>query len=799
MLFQMSPEGLEAELAIKTTLVEALNAENEQLRSLLQKHADNAENQHNERYSALDARRESNIHDLQEVIGAMRTQLYDRVSAHDSTTSELAHFRQQALHLKAVNAEMGDELAALRTKVEILEEEHAEALHRYEEEKGKVVMLRSGLEESKRAIGIYQAQSDQRRNSVEHRRLSTDLSHSGLVRKATLNNTSSTVSEARRGSLNYLTGLGLAKQRVAYFDPRKPQPNNQNAERKDSSDSLVDPAQIPLPATPESGRVHLRRTSMPTAGYDGLPQGPLDGLGFNVPASASTPQFNTTSRRASLTAGRRASLTHDSPLARRRSSNLAHALMRLSGNDDDLPLSQSGEEHQAEQDNLTQLPDATPRRRQSNSAFERRRSSLQNNTPLARRGSDKPLPRLDGDSSMAPRTSLLSGPSTLPEDVESIGSYTFPSSVREESMLEEIEEKRSEIASPPLSRCVSDPSESIVHTLSLEAAMEIAMLKEKVTELTLSLMEAEESREASETIARALREFIAVSSSVDEAQPVKLPPAPSDSDDGDAEWEAEQQKMKEKEAKEKEAGAKRTSRWGMPKLIPSLSYTALAGKMVASAAAPTPAAITASSSSSSTIGFSKSPSVASLQPIAERDNASIKSGRSPSPSPSINFAQPEWRRNGALRNDSVASSVASGISSNPSSGSSPVLPQGKNAPIPPAFNSFNSFSFSAFQTRPAEDISCPNSPGGTTCDTPHEERDFDFGPASSAGSARGGSVSVASSETESEPPMTPQDASFGDVELPAKYRSEATAWSRSHSEDARIDPQTPRAPYAFAA
>jgi hypothetical protein len=306
-----------------------------------------------------------------------------------------------------------------------------------------------------------------------------------------------------------------------------------------------------------------------------------------------------------------------------------------------------------------------------------------------------------------------------------------------------------------LSRATSFPPNErngVIQALSAEAAMEISHLKEALAELKMQLFEAEESREASEACARALREFIASSAS-NEPEQIKLPPLPTESTaslDAQAEQEAED---KRKSSQQQE---KRSSRWGMPKLLPSLSYSSIRRDASSSIVNHLPAIV------------SKAPSPPIPQQQLPAIPAPTRLSSSSTKDSSQFLLQPEWRKTAALR-----SSVASGMSDNSSSvAPSPILSSG----VPGFTSSFSGFSFAAYQARTMEEVDEPASPMGSR-DSPT----FEPGNPMEA---------VYSSESEAESmPATPSDATFGDrVESSLDHEQK-----KGHSRNTSDMTMTPRA------
>ena len=738
-------------MAIKTSLVEALNEENEQLRSLVQRHADAADSKEN--LLANNMRRDSNVNELQTVITHMRSQLYEHASDHDAATATIARLQQENVDLRATASDMTDEMNALRTKVEVLSAQLHEATARCDDERQKVLNLRTGMEESKRAISIMKDQLD-RRTSVSN----IDGSRRGSAsqnRKASLAATN--ISEARRGSLNYLTGLGLTSKRLGHFDPRKQAVMDAEGNAK----SAFNPsASLPASYAHELAQNKTasvlgprRRASLPasTADFDGSAS-PSLGL-HGASALDGSPTFSPTSRRSSLTAVRRPSLGIESPA--RRNSNLAQALLRfnLGEEDHNVPLARRDSATIREEDgsNLTALPGINIRRRGSANGYERRRSSIQIGSN-SRRGSDKALPRLATEPSLSSSlstTSFTSAECSLTPSEGRTPVIQGPAD-QEDSLFAQ--------AAMHMNRTASHPP-GVVQALSLEAAMEISGLKDIVSELKMQLMEAEESREASEACARALREFIASSVS-SEPEHIKLPPLPSDSETelaAEAETERKEQERLEKQEK-------RSSRWGMPKLLPSLSYTSIRRDASNSIVSHLPAIVGKSPNTDQlAIPSIKSPSKGI---VSEADPA--RKGSSPA------LKQPTWRTTATLR-----SSVASGMSDS-SANPSPILVAG----VPNFQSTFSSFSFSARQERTLDELDEPSSPMGSRSDSPTFE------------SSNDGVSSTDESETESMP-RTPIEPSFREMSLDDSVKNmhkEPSAGPESRANDPTM---TPKAIHSF--
>ena len=728
-----SAEVLEAELAVKTNLVEALNAENEQLRLLLQKHADRADAEHTSRLAKGDMRRESNINELQAVIAHMRTQLYENASDRDAQNSSLADLKVENAQLKAERADIVDEMHALKQRLTMMQAQLAEEQAKYDAEREKVLALRAGLEESKKAIGILKESSDRRNSEVASRRASDN--HTTLGRQNSL--VSVNVNVARRGSLNYLTGLGLTSKRLNHFDPGK---KLLLGSARTESDLAGLAASTPLPPSDQGSPNTLnRRNSLPASphNYEPRQHGSL-GLVAISAGAGDGPTFGALSRRSSLHAGRRSSLGLDSPT--RRSMNLSNAMIRLTGTtgeDGDLPLARRASttiEEDKVTEHFTALPEMGVRRRASGSlGGERRRSSVHGPAGL-RRGSERnALSGLAEYSFPSPDTEGSVGlPPTVAEEAYSpamsAGSVSFPMDMRTATY-------------PP-----HEP-DGVVKALSMEAAMEISSLKELIADLKMRLLEADESREASETCARALRQFIA-NQAAEQEETVKLPPLPTDTE---AAVEAEEVELKRKHAsssgeQDTAKESKRTSRWGMPKLLPSLSYSAIRRDASNSIAGHLPPVKVTLSEPEHQLQV---PAAARTRSSSNGSTHLSASGGSPS--------VPAWRTNRDLRHLSVSSGMSGGGSS---AAPSPILSSG----VPNFQSTFNSFSFSAVQYRQPSTIEEPPSPGGGS-DSPT------FSSISGILSD-GASSTDAESENEGSLPATPLDATFGDRAELAKERAE---------------------------
>lgn len=752
-----SAELLDAELAVKTNLVEALNAENEQLRLLLQKHADQVDADHVSRLAKGDMRRESNINELQAVIAHMRTQLYEHASDHDVQTATLGSLKEENARLKADKLDLRDENTALKQRMTMMQAQLAEEQAKYDAEREKVLALRAGLEESKKAIAILKESSDRRNSEVASRRASEH--HNTLARQNSF--VAVNVNVARRGSLNYLTGLGLTSKRLNHFDPNK---KLLLGSARTESDLASLAASIPLPPS-EGGSPNIanRRASLPASphNYDASGQSSL-GLALIHSSGTDGPTFNALSRRSSLHAGRRSSLGLDTPTRRRVSVN--NAMIRLTGtiaDDGDLPLarrhSTTIDENEVSE-HFTALPEVGARRRTSGGlGGERRRSSVHGSQ--LRRGSERiALSGLAEYAFPAPGDDPAGLPPTVAEEALSptlsAGSVSLPMEMRTATF-------------PP-----HEP-DGLVQALSLEAAIEISSLKELIADLKMQLLESEESREASETCARALRDFIATSSSsVAEQEKVKLPPLPS-SADAEAEVMASDQKSiggaVDQDSHLKES--KRTSRWGMPKLLPTLSYSAIRRDASNSIAGHLPPVkvTPAPSASASTEQLAV--------PVAARTRASTNSGLSTAQGSPL---MPSWRTNGDLRHLSVSSGMSGGSSS---AAPSPILSSG----LPNFQSTFNGFSFAAVQYRPPAAMEEPSSPGGGRSSPTF----------SSLGSGSVASDAASSTDAESESgasmPSTPLDATFGD-------RADAQVAKERAEEEQRLalDPtMTPRPVQSF--
>ena len=838
-------ESIEAELAIKSSLVDALNAENEQLRMLLQKHADRDDHEHTSRLQKGDMRRESNINELQAALVAMRSQLHEGAMDADAQLATLAELRAENARLRADAQDSADELTALRQRLTLTHAQLAEERARFDDERAKVLALRAGLEESKKAIAILNEQNERRNSDLvaaTSRRASEAAqgtlavgsgSGSSLARKSSLVNVNvSVISEHRRGSVNYLSGLGLTSKRLNHFDP-----NSAGAKKlslgsartesdlaalagtsastnADSAASIVSPNRLnrraSLPASP-AGTAQSRSLVLAAhaTGQD------ASSAANSADAATSPVHFSNLSRRSSLTAGRRASLGYDSPT--RRTSNLNQALIRLNGgvasaDDGELPNSRRAsttineeEGNGSEQQSLTQLADTGVRRK---SSFAERRSS---SAHLA-----------NGYAHLAGASSTH-GPSGLRQSIDHgalfSASYSLGSTPedgqadpRPATVMEEAHSPTLSVSYPMSMRTTTFPpaeTDGVVQALSLEAAMEISALKDMVAELKMQLLEAEECREASDTCARALREFIATQAAVETTERVKLPPLPTDAS-ADADAEAELASAREKEKKQTEGAAaaataaKRSSRWGMPKLLPSLSYSSIRRDASNSIVSHLPA-IAGSSNGSGKAGLASIADSSSSAPLppqlaisaparstSSSGNATPLAGTSPAL-----LSQPGWRTTGDLRHLSVSS--AAGSTGTSSAAPSPILSSG----VPNFQSTFQGFSFSnAYRYVPPTEVEEPPSPGGGRSDAPTFPG-LDSG-ASVAGSLEGDADVDALSESasatdESEVeslPRTPLDATFGgrtgaEVQEVEKEKRE---------EEMRIasDPtMTPRAVHTF--
>lgn len=530
-------QNLEAELAVKSSLVDALSAENEQLRNLLQRHVDQAEVTDIKRFSRGDMRRESNINELQAALACMRSQLHDTASEYEEQKKVALTEKEEKAALQAKLDHANEEIHLLKTTILELQAKLTEGEASLEEEKTRVATLRTGLDESKRAIVILQEQNERRQSeAAAARRASLEAQGILPMNSATVGASASrkvslgfpNVTEARRGSLNYLNGLGLATKRTAYFDSAKIGSQRHG--------SLADNS-----ATPSEHEVLARRrASLPASGLLAAVQGtddddsPSPSAKSGMPTSASSPHLGATgpSRRPSLVAVRRSSIGYENSPTRR-NSHLAHTLSRLGANgpENDLPMSRRGSRILAnDMSGLSSLPEHGPN--DDASVKVRRRSSLLVNPNHIRRPSDK-----------QPPTSVADDPS---------------------SKMRKISER---------SRTTSNgDSDELVHALSLEAVMEIAALRESVEQLRIQLFESEEAREASETCARVLREFIASQAPVETAVPaIRLPPLPTEADELDT--SSPNAKIKtDRSASDRPEARKTSSMWGIPKILPSLSY-----------------------------------------------------------------------------------------------------------------------------------------------------------------------------------------------------------------------------------
>lgn len=534
----MASNSLEAELAVKSSLVEALNAENEQLRNLLQKQVDQAEVTDIKRFPRGDMRRESNINELQAALACMRSQLHDTAADYEEQKKLVLTTKDEKNALQGQLDDANDQIILLKATIAELQVKVAEGEISLEEERTRVATLRTGLDESKRAIVILQEQNERRQSEAAAARrasleaqgiypLNSPMTGTNASRKTSL--AFPNVTEARRGSLNYLNGLGLATKRTAYFDPAKMGPQRHG--------SLADNS-----ATPSEHEVLARRrASLPASGLlnalqtdDDDPASPAAKTG--MPTSASSPHLSgAPSRRNSLAAAaRRSSVGYESSPTRL-NSHLAHTLNRLAANgpENDLPISRRGSRILAnDMSGLSSLPEYSISN--GDPTKLRRRSSLLVNPNHIRRPSEKQTPTFTREDADDPT-----------------------------NKMRKISDR---------SRTTSNgDSDELVHALSLEAVMEISALRENVEQLRMQLFESEEAREASETCAKVLREFIASQAAAETTVPaIRLPPLPTEADELDT---------ASPNAKIKTDGAlpvrpearKTTSLWSMPKL-PSLSY-----------------------------------------------------------------------------------------------------------------------------------------------------------------------------------------------------------------------------------
>lgn len=530
------PVADDNELAVKTSLTEALTAENEQLRTLLQRQVDQAEATDIKRIPRGDLRRESNINELQAALACMRSQLHETAADYEEQKNLVSILREEKAAVESKLADAQVQVESMKSTVAELQGQLAEEQAGLAEERIRVGTLRSGLEESKRAIVILQEQNERRQSeAAAARRASLEaqgilpISASSLAASTTTGSRRGSlafpnVSEARRGSLNYLNGLGLATKRTAYFDPSKMGPSRQG--------SLAENSSVPS----EHEVLARRRASLPATGILEALRSGDDEQGSpsaraGMPTSASSPHLNgTVSRRGSLVTARRSSIGYENSPTRR-NSHLAHTLSRLGANgpDNDLPISRRGSRILAsDTSGLSSLPEygtgLDPDK-------PRRRSSLLVNPSHIRRNSDKPIPTLTQENADDPLAKIRK-------------------------------------INPP----GNDDRDSLVHALSLEAVMEISALRDTVDQLRNQLFESEEAREASETCAKVLREFI--SSQMDTDTPtsaptpaIRLPPLPTEADDLDT--SSPNAKIKTDKSAD---GRKTSSLWALPKMLPSLSY-----------------------------------------------------------------------------------------------------------------------------------------------------------------------------------------------------------------------------------
>lgn len=482
-------------------------------------------------------RRESNINELQAGLACMRSQLHETAADYEEQKKLVStlHGEKEALLSKLSDAK--EQIEMLKRTTTELEAKVAEGQASLEDERVRIAALRNGLDESKRAIVILQEQNERRqseaaaarRASLEAQGILQPISVAGAPQSATSGSRRASlafpnVSEARRGSLNYLNGLGLATKRTAYFDPSKMGPTRHG--------SLADNSTLPS----EQEVLARRRASLPASGLLELLRSSEEEHGTSparngMPTSASSPHLTgSVSRKGSL-AARRSSIGYENSPTRR-NSHLAHTLSRLAanGSENDLPMSRRGSRILAnDTSGLSSLPEHGTGL--IDPAKARRRSSLLVNNSICR-PSDKPIPTFTREDADDPLSKIRKI-----DDSSSLSGQ--------------------------------DTNNAVVHALSLEAVMEISALRETVEQLRNQLFESEEAREASETCAKVLREFIG--SQVEGPTPtpaIRLPPLPTEADEIDT----ASPNAKVKTDRSATEGKKTSSMWAIPKILPSLSY-----------------------------------------------------------------------------------------------------------------------------------------------------------------------------------------------------------------------------------
>ena len=703
-----SQELLEAELALKVQLLSSLTTENEELRAIVQSNSNAAHN------AAADT----------SALQAQLSTLQSQISSLPTLISQLKIKEEENVSLYCQIAEISKEKERLQRKLRSAETSLLEESKKYEDERAAVINLRAGLEESKKAIAILNQQERRGSAAAIARRASLDKA-AHLVAVAG----ESTASPHRRGSLNYLSGLGLTSKRVSHFDPQR---NGSQSSTASFNPRSTVPASAGPPLDSEianeaDGRG--RRASLPSAGTSPsvFMQAFADGLAGQAESfdDNAMPNFGTTLRRASATASRRSSNVID-PGMRRPS---------LARDANDAPMEASSETDKPAETPSSPLLQvaASPRRRRSLADFEnqgasvRRRSSA-NLHGLAvanlaqRRGSEQRPLRLIAESPLQ-ISSLAGQPTPVDEAAEDL----FEQGLKDAPSPASSVRRHSNVRS-----YAREADNEVIQALSVEAAMEISSLKDMINELRMQLMESEEGREASENISRALRGFIAASATT-QVEHVNLPPPPSDDT---ADLEAKQV------AQAKPKLEKRTSR--LFGLLPTINVPALASGSRRDASA----------------------SISNHLPpiVPEKNRLSMSTSSIPTSSPtqlapadrgSTNFSplltQPAWRTNGKLRNLSVASGMSDTTAS---ARPSPIL-----SPGVPGFSSvaFGGFSFSAHAERSDEEMEVPPSPGGSRhSNSPPESFTMRMERLSSVESA----MDEASEASTSSMPPTPHDDVF---------------------------------------
>lgn len=833
---------LQAELAAEKEVVEALTAENEQLRKVLERQADGREDERRERGEASDA------HELQGMLATLKCQLSQTMSDNETYLSKIER-------LSIENGDLRDQVASLKDTIHLIEAQSKETATRYEEERLVVATLRRGLDESKKALAILSAQQERRNSEASlarraslvsppatpgtvtpprnHEVSPATSSHSSLARKASL----SRVSAARRGSLKYLSDLQLTQQRLTHFDARPTTQEGTTANfhathlprhSMSNSDLARSTSGTESQQTQDATGSEPRKACLSLV----LQNETIDQESNSI---ASTPRFASTTRRASLTAGRRSSMAAGSGESLLRTPHPQHTLTRPSAgssakaHDADLPLLRRISSTTLEDRPLTALPEMAPRRRSSlatgvpaaHLASERRRTSPPRSAPSLhahdRGESDKPLPRLllgEQESNVIPESRVLElEPSPIiRSSMEMQDALSGPSIVTAKSGRNTTSPARP-LSSPLGAR---SEQEDIVQALSVEAAIEISDLRVIIDELKLRLFEAEEAREASETCVKVLREFIA-SSSHDDVQStvsdekdgssasttptpttplhdgrhgamhrevLSLPPLPTETDDMDDSGTATRKPSVDKQAN--------TRRWGMPtmpKLLPSLSYSGLRRDASAGISTHLPVIVTKAAypetPASQTCGpdDEKQEEVPSVSVTTRSQDSTASRNSSPSP----HLKQPEWRGASKLRHASIGSvnSGTSTISARPS----PILPPG----IPHFQTSaFSGFSFSAHHSGPIVNDDDQPSPGGSsTRQSSGIEEGSELSPTSSFSSRMGRSGSEASASSSSAANAAGLMMIPGQAASPSSSSSSSSSSDHSCESDTESAPQTP--------